>query len=812
MRKVLLIVIIFTSWCTFAQDVFTPEKILGYSIGKQFTRHDQVIHYFNELSKSYPNQVKKVSYGHTYENRELFICILASEANLKRIETIRQNHMNNAPQEDVALVWLSYNVHGNESSGTEAAMQTAYDLLTKNKNLLENTVVIMDPCLNPDGRDRYVNFYYQYGNQPFESNRISAEHNEPWPGGRPNHYLFDLNRDWAWLTQIESQTRIPLYNSWLPHVHVDFHEQGINEPYYFPPAAEPYHEVITDWQRAFQKDIGKNHAKYFDKASWLYFSKEIFDLLYPSYGDTYPTYNGSIGMTYEQGGSGRAGLSVITQVGDTLSLLDRVTHHVTTGISTVEVSSEKSKKLISEYQAFCKNKNYKYKSYILDGNAPNIGSLLSLLDQHEIKYSFGIENSAVKGFDFDQRVAINYKLKANDIVVSTKQLKGTLVNVLFEPVTKLSDSLTYDITAWSLPYAYGVNAIASEQELLGKLGSLSSSDQLDKAPPTSCFAYILPWNSMTHARCLTALQKENFNVYFNEQDFEIEGKKFKQGCLIILRGENKRNDFDEKVNSIAQQYGVTLESVASGFVDKGLDLGSSSVKKIAKQNIGLLIGENASSLSVGEVWHYFEQDLHHAVQLIFEADLSDALNSLDVLFVPEGSFDFSSKEYLGTWIENGGKLIVMGSSVNSFTSLEGYGIKYKENATDTISDSKEINYALSEREEISNTLIGAIYSCELDNSHPLCFGYSEQYFTLKLNADVYELKSEDVIKVNNKNAHVTGFVGANVRSKQEGSLTVGVHSYGQGSVIYFIDNPLFRGFWENGKLQIANAIFFVNQN
>ena len=330
-----------------SQTSFSPENILGYKIGTQFTRHERVVNYFEKLQSSFPKQVRIDPYGQTNEKRNLFLTIIASEENFKRIEEIRINHLKNDPLENVAIVWLSYNVHGNESSGTEAAMQTAYELLTQQKELLKNTIVIMDPCLNPDGRERYVNFFYQYGANPVNVSRISADHNEPWPGGRANHYLFDLNRDWAWLTQIESKQRIKIYNQWLPHVHVDFHEQAINEPYYFPPAAEPYHEVITKWQRDFQKEIGKNHAKYFDKAGWLYFSKEIFDLLYPSYGDTYPTYNGAIGMTYEQGGSGRAGLAVLTNTGDTLTLSDRVAHHVITGISTVEVSSEKCKKLIT---------------------------------------------------------------------------------------------------------------------------------------------------------------------------------------------------------------------------------------------------------------------------------------------------------------------------------------------------------------------------------------------------------------------------------------------------------------------------------
>ena len=225
---------------SFSQSTPSPENVLGYKIGKQFTTHDKVVNYFNTLQKAYPKQVRIDTYGKSNEQRQLYVAIIASEENLARLEEIRLNHLNGVPTENSAIVWLSYNVHGNESCGTEAAMQTAYELLSKRTELLKNTIVIIDPCLNPDGRERYVNYYRQYGPKINNPNRSSVEHNEPWPSGRSNHYLFDLNRDWAWLTQVESKQRIQLYNQWLPHVHVDFHEQAINEPYFFPPAAEPY--------------------------------------------------------------------------------------------------------------------------------------------------------------------------------------------------------------------------------------------------------------------------------------------------------------------------------------------------------------------------------------------------------------------------------------------------------------------------------------------------------------------------------------------------------------------------------------------
>ena len=307
--------------------------------------------------------------GETYERRPLYVTYLSSEENMKNLDAIRENNLKStgvlageSNTSDIAIVWLSYNVHGNEASSTEATMQTLYTLLTEKQDYLKNTVIIIDPCINPDGRDRYANWYNKTKSTPFDIDPQASEHSEPWPGGRANHYLFDLNRDWAWASQQESQARLKIYNKWMPHIHVDFHEQGINNPYYFAPAAEPYHELITDWQRDFQVQIGKNHAKYFDAKGWLYFTRESFDLLYPSYGDTYPTYMGAIGMTYEQAGHGRAGLGVLNDEGELLTLKDRITRHNTTGLSTVEVASNNAKKLNEEFVNYFNTKNLKYKT------------------------------------------------------------------------------------------------------------------------------------------------------------------------------------------------------------------------------------------------------------------------------------------------------------------------------------------------------------------------------------------------------------------------------------------------------------------
>ena len=302
----LFVSLIFSSGVSiFGQQLKSPDQYLGYQLGEKYTPHHRIVSYFQQAAAAKPQMMKLEQYGETSEGRPLLLAYVASEGNFAKLEEIRKNNLrlagvltdqpadSNAP----AIVWLSYNVHGNETSSSEVSMKTLYELLNpsnaQTKEYLKNVVVIIDPCINPDGRDRYVNWFTQMKGKNANPDGNAREHAEPWPGGRFNHYNFDLNRDWAWQTQIETQQRLVQYNRWLPQVHSDYHEQGYNNPYYFAPAAAPYHEVITNWQRKFQVEIGRNNAKYFDANGWLYFTKEVFDLFYPSYGDTYPIYNGS---------------------------------------------------------------------------------------------------------------------------------------------------------------------------------------------------------------------------------------------------------------------------------------------------------------------------------------------------------------------------------------------------------------------------------------------------------------------------------------------------------------------------------------
>lgn len=820
MKHFLLIITISLSFLTTAQDLKSPSEFLGYELGTQFTRHHEMVNYYEYLADAASDQVLLQEYGRTNERRPLLLAYISSKENISDLEKIRKAHIattegNGNPSE--AIVWLSYNVHGNESASTEASMLTVYTLLTEKSDYLKNTVVLMDPCVNPDGRERYVNWYNQYRNTPNNAEPNSKEHHEPWLNGRANHYMFDLNRDWAWLTQIESRQRIKMFNRWLPHIHVDFHEQGVDAPYYFAPAAEPFHEVVTDFQRQFQVTVGKNHAKYFDAKGWFYFTKEIFDLLYPSYGDTFPTYNGSIGMTYEQGGSGEAGLAIKTSIGDTLTLKDRIAHHFTTGISTVEISSQNAERLNTEFKKFYRDKDYKYKSYVLNGDADKIDVLTHLLDQHEIEYGWGKDGS-VKGYNYLTGENKSVKTSEKSLVVSSEQKKGTLVKVLFEPNAMLSDSLTYDITAWSLPYAYGLDAVASESRTEVTLAVNKKSEKGVKPSNLSedAYAFLTDWNSFNDAQFLAELQQNDIRVRYAKKPFTMDGIHYDRGSLIITRADNKtRSDFLENLSVIASRHHILLNATNTGFVEAGKDFGSSTVAMIRDNKIAVLSGEPTSTLQFGEIWHFFEQQLHYPVTVIdTEYIASVDLSKYNVLILPDGDgyedfMDANRLKRLKEWVSNGGKLIAMGDALKGLSGENGFKINAKKIENDSTINLLSNND--NEREQIKSAITGAIFKTKVDTTHPLAFGYDDTYFSLKLGDNAYDyLEEGNVVYLEAQSTKpVAGFAGSEAQKKIGDTLIFGVEALGDGQVIYMVDNPLFRGFWENGKLFFANALFMV---
>lgn len=833
---IVLLVCLLHQLCNIAQPIQSPSDFLGYPLGSRFTYHHRMVDYFEYVAAN-SRRVKLQTYGYTQEGRPLIFAAVSNEANIRNLEEIRRGNLfhtglHSIPNSNkqLATVLYGYNVHGNEAVGMEAAMATLYALVAQDTaGWLNDMLVLLDPCINPDGRDRYGMWYAQVAQRRANPNPSANEHYEPWPGGRFNHYIFDLNRDWCWQTQIETKQRIDFYQNWMPHVYVDFHEMGPNSPFFFGPSAKPFHNVITPWQRTFHSLAGEYNSSYFDKNGWLYFTKEVYDLLYPSYGDTWSTYNGAVGFTYEQGGSGRAGRALIVANGDTLTLYDRLAHHFTSGWATLQAAHVNRKRMLEEFNAYFKETQEKgsgqYKTFVIkkDVNPSAMSEMLRLLGEQQIQHSLyqGVKRF-VSGFSYKMRKEVAVSLEAGDVLISTHQPLGKLVQVLMEPTTYLEDTITYDLTAWSLPYVYGIEAFAIKDKINGEGRFIPrvSSASVDKLKIP--YAWALPWKDLRDARLLAKMLAKGCRIRLSEQSFTSDNKVFDAGTVIAVAGDNPVELFRDSISIWAGQIGCEIYPLATGMVDQGHDMGSGDVPTLNAPRIGLINGRGVGTTDFGEVWHYLEQDLDYPMDIINIANFRQIdLDAYNLLILPSGSYG-SISEDLVEYVEKGGRIIALEGAINTFTTgdeknppLTGLGKALLKNRKEDKADKGEEDtlaiYAERERKSLSDDVAGSIYAVTLDGSHPLSFGLPNPFYLMKTNSEVYPYLPEGNWNVGilRGDAHVSGFTGYKLRKKLQNSLAFGVEEIGDGKIIYFSDSPIIRQFWHSGKLLLANAIFFV---
>ena len=813
-------------------QVQSPDNFLPHRLGETFTPHHLLVDYFEHVAAN-SKAVQLEEYGRTNEQRPLLLAVVSTQENMAQIEAIRLNHLRRAGIEegspdhalDRAIVWLSYSVHGNEAAGAESSMGVIYDLVDPNnkeaQEWLKNTIVLIDPSVNPDGYSRYTSWYRGVATTSRDIKPDVREHREPWPGGRTNHYMFDLNRDWAWQTQVESQQRIVKYHQWMPHIHADLHEQWFDNPYYFAPAAQPFHAYITEWQSDFQTEIGKNHAKYFDQNGWLYFTREVFDLLYPSYGDTYPTFNGSVGMTYEQGGHSKGGAAILLPNSDTLTLYDRVAHHRTTSLSTIEIASKSTDRLVQQFTDYFKraadNPTGSYKTYIIKGDnqQPRMEALIQFLDRNGIEYGTAA-STKVSAYNYQNGKQESISIGNNDLVISAYQPRSVLTQVLLDPTTEVVDSLTYDITAWSLPYAYGLEAFATTTRVNVKQGYESAPYKNNLGSNLTPYAYLVPWESTQEAHFLAQLFKAGVQVRAAGTDFQLRGKQYQAGTLVITQADNrKKEDFDTVVREIARTNTIRIEAITTGFTDNGPDLGSASMMLLKAPRIAMVAGEGTYSNEAGQVWHFFEQRLDYPIHIYYPEDLESWTGEdIDILILPEGYYPMNdgAGESIASWVRSGGKLIAIGAAMSSLVDQAGFGLSYKSATTDNEPSEphQDHSYAGAERRSIADAIPGAIFSVKMDTSHPLAFGLDETYFSLKTGTSAYApLDSGWNVATIGDEPMISGFVGSNAKEKMKNTLVYGVKRHGGGQLVYLVDNPLYRGFWENGTFLFSNALFMV---
>lgn len=870
---------------TYDAAVPTPRQVLGYDIGERFTSHARLVAYLESVVAA-SKRVKLVRYGESCEGRPLLLLVVTSEENHSRLDNLKESVLKLADPRKSAdagavtelvrsarvFVWLSYGVHGNESSSAEAAMQTVYQLAAGTDagttQLLDGAVILVDPLLNPDGRDRYVNWFNSVVGQKPNPDPQSAEHDEPWPGGRYNHYLFDLNRDWAWLTQRETLARIARYVQWMPQVHVDFHEMGYESTYFFFPADAPINANVPQKTVEWAKTFGKGNAAAFDAFGWPYYTAESFDLYYPGYGDSWPSLHGAIGMTYEQAGHSSAGLVVKRRDDTLLTLRDRVAHHFTSGIATVRTAVENRESLLRDFHEFRKSaieegEKESIKEYlIVPGKDPErTAELIDLLLRQGVEVSRAKQafvGEKVHGYLNDQWEL--EKFPEGTYVVSMRQPAKRLAKALLEPEAEVTKLYFYDVSAWSLPLAYGVRAYWTEVATTVEKELLSARPAVEgriEGATEGTVYYLLPWETNAAPRALYQLLSEGLLARVAKKTFTLDGREFGRGTVVVPVSGNP-SDLRDRLSKIAKENHLVLTAAKTGLTEKGINLGSDHVEPLRLPAIAVATGEGVSATSYGAVWFLLEQEYRIPFTPLPLKTLGDAdLGRYNVLVFPDdwGGYASLSPEVvkkIKDWVERGGTFIgiaggaffatqetskltpvTMADTEEKTEKPGGPKVEESEPAEAPRDESAgadepkepspaaEAKKAKKPRERMKieeqeaearkRQIPGTILAVDLDPAHPLAFGYDERIHVLKAGPEAFNWSKSGF----NVGSFVAGKVSGYISKENEEKL--GKKAYlvevplGRGHVVLYADDPTFRLFWKGLTRLFLNGIFFLSK-
>ncbi len=677
----------------------TLQAVLGYSLGEQFTPYFEVERYYKTLAGA-SDRVKLEPYGKTYEGRTLYTVIVSSPTNLARLDVIRAatakladprkttaDEAQKLAAETPVVLWYSYNVHGNEAASSEAAMQFSYELAASQdervRNWLDNAVLVIDPMANPDGRDRYVNFYRQSVGAYPRGDRFAAEHNERWPGGRLNHYLFDLNRDWAWLSQAETVARAAAYLKWNPQVDVDFHEMSPQATYFFFPPAKPILPWIAPLLGKWYEIYGKGNAAALDKSGSRYFTKEEFDLFYPSYGDIWPSLNGAVGMTYEQGGGGAGGLKIdLPEDQRTLTLRDRATNHFVTSMATLDTSVKNREARLRDFYEF-------HRAAILAGQQGPVRQyyLVPGRDPERTAHVIGVllrQGVEVKraATEFDAEDLTSYwgekvatkRLPAGTYVIDLAQPSGFLARALLERDIPRNELFFYDVSGWALPLAANIEGYSSSRTTRAELKDAAASLVTIGAAggsvdgPAQPAAFVFSTESGAAVRMLGQLLSQNVKAYVSLKPLRIAGKQFAAGSIVVPTDTNSA-DVAGQIRALAAKNHCDVFATSTLMSEDGIDLGSNLMRFLRKPKVAILTDTPVSSTDYGALWYLFEQRLDFPftplrTETLGQVDLGD----YNVLILPADSgdgrgysraLDKGLTAKISEWVRNGGVLIAI---------------------------------------------------------------------------------------------------------------------------------------------------------
>jgi len=820
---------------TYDSSIPTPEEVLGMAPGEWHVRHDQLVQYMRAVAEA-SDRVTLHKFGETYEDRPLVYLTVTSPTNHNNINQIRENHVALTNPErsseldtstmPIVMYW-GYSIHGDESSGSNASMLVAYYLAAAQgqeiEQNLQNSVILLDPSLNPDGLNRFASWANTHKSKNLVADPNSMELNQRWPSGRTNHYWFDLNRDWMLVQHPESQGRINNFHKWKPNILTDHHEMGTNSTFFFQPGIQSRtHPITPEQNQSLTKAIADYHAKKLDNNQRLYYSQESFDDFYYGKGSTYPDVNGSIGILFEQASS--RGHAQESENG-VIKFPFTIKNQFLTSLSTWEASQNLREEILNYQRSFYQKAKQEGARADIEGyvfgasnDRARTYKFAELLRRHKVElYELG-EDLNTGGESFSANSAF---------VVPTDQKQYKFVKALFERRTTFPDSLFYDVSTWTMPYAF--NLPFAE---LNNLNSNMMGAQVEGIPslPTgkvvggkSNYAYIFEWDEYYAPRALNRLLDAGVRAKVATKPFTgvtANGtKEFDYGTVLLPLGPQSVDD--SKIHSLAQKAakddGLTVYAVGTGLTPSGIDLGSGSFEDLKKPNVAVLAGDGTSSYEVGEVWHLLDQR-YHMTPTIFPKDrLNYAdLDRYNVIVMVSGNYNTLSKQAIKKikrWTQNGGTLITT-KYANNWAERNGLANIEYANEDESEEEKKEVSpkpYADMDKTRGAQYIGGTIFHTKLDLTHPLGYGYNDDDLTVFRNSTLFLKKADNPYATPlyyTKEPLASGYVSDENLDKLSGTAAIIVSDVGSGTVISMTDNPNFRAFWYGTNKLFMNAIFF----
>ena len=805
----------FSEFETPNSSIPTPKEIIGHEVGEWHVTHDKLVQYMYALADA-SNRITIEDRGKTFEGRPILLLTITSEDNHNNINQIITNHKkiteyneNISTEKQPIVVYQGFSIHGNEASGSNASLLLAYYLAASDSDfvheLLKNSVILLDPSMNPDGLQRFAYWANINKNINLTSDPNDREYNKVWPGGRTNHYWFDLNRDWLPAQLPESQARIKSFNKWIPNILTDHHEMGTNATFFFQPGIPSRtHPLTPDLNQKLTKEIAKFHVESLDKIGSLYYSEESFDDFYYGKGSTFPDINGSIGILFEQASSRG---HVQDSDNGLLRFPFTIKNQLTTGLSTLKAANNLRLEILDYQKSFYKEaakESSKYKNEaIIFGNSKDryrTKKLAEILERHEIEI-YSLDND-VKHKNKTYRKGYAY-------IVPKNQKKYRLINAMFETRTEFLDSLFYDVSSWTLPLAfnldYDLNFNGDYSKKVEQL-KFNKNISIEK----SNYAYLMEWHEYLSPNALNELLYNEVIVKVATKKFKLEGKEYDYGTILIPVQNNNHVKLNKLLSDISRDCNIEINPVKTGYAE-GPDLGSNNFRRLYKKNVAMLVGDGITAYDAGEIWHLLDTRFELSLTKLDIRNFNKIdLSKYTTLIVPNSSI--SSKlvtDKISEWVKSGGNLIAYKNSINWLKKTKLIEVKELKN------DISAKNISFEERSAFfgAQRIGGAIFNTKIDRSHPINFGQTNTTMPIFRNSTIFIEKDKE--SYNNPilytdNPLLSGYISEENIDLLKSTSPIKINKIGKGKVIYLTDNTNFRAFWYGTNKILMNAIFFGN--